>query len=417
MACAGLLGAPALAQEALTPAIQLNGFGTIGLSHAHTNFGGTFARDVSQVPGAAGVQLKPDSRLGIQGNFQLTDQLELVGQVVAKPRAAAQPDSDAVEWAFASYRPTRNTTLRAGRLGTDIYMLSDYQNVGIGYTMARPPVDFYGVLATGSLDGVDVTHTWPTDDGQWKLKGFLGQSTYQTSVSSNPFKDIGGLMLARETHGLMVRGTYAKGRVQMNYPDIGLLRNGLSQLANATQLVRPNVASQARELLSAIDLSNVHVKYLTIGLAYDQHDWVAQAEVMRIHSNSSIAPGQGGYVMLGRRLGSWTPYVSLSRLKSQGDPYAVPDWGRELMPLAPILGADNVAAAQLAGRAVTALLNGLRVDQSTVSLGARWDVTPTSALKFQVDRVKVRPLSTLLWQGRATGGRAWVGSVVLDFTF
>ena len=400
-----------------TPSVRIHGFGTIGLSHADTNFGGSFARDASQIPGGTGLQFKNDSRLGIQANAQLTNQIELVTQLVARSRFATGKDTDAIEWAFASFRPSDDVNLRIGRVGADLYMLSDYRNVGIGYTTVRPPVDFYGVMSLGSLDGLDVTKTWVTDRAQWKLKAFAGNSNFQAADMRGPFKGIGGLVLARESDGFTIRGTYANGNIHLRAPDFELLRTGLGQLISLTRYTLPNVAAQAQTLMDGSEHENVRVRYLTMGASYDKHDWVAQAEIMRIQSNSGIAAGKGAYALVGKRLGDWTPYLGISQLRSVTPPYIAPNWGKDLAPFAPIIGASAVAQAQYVGQEATARLNAWRVDQRTISLGARWDVTPTAALKFQLDRVIVKPQGTLLWQGQPGGGRAWVGSMALDFMF
>jgi hypothetical protein len=44
-------------------------------------------------------------------------------------------------WAFISYAPVPDMKVRAGRLGWDVYMLSDSRNVGYSYLWVRPPVD------------------------------------------------------------------------------------------------------------------------------------------------------------------------------------------------------------------------------------------------------------------------------------
>lgn len=411
LACA--LPLAASGQDNPSP-LRINGFGTLGAVHANTDFGGTFSRDVSLVPGGTGLQLKPDSRLGIQANYEVSRSVELVGQVVAKDQPAGARKGDPIEWAFASFRPTDDVNIRLGRVGADLYLISDYRNVGIGYLTARPTVDFYGVMSIGSLDGIDIAKTWSDGDTLWRAKGYFGQSKYHVNGKTGSFKDIGGLVLSREQDGLTVRGTVAQGTINIRDAELTAVRSALGQV---TQIPLPTVAAQAKQLLDAYVYENIHVKYLTLGVSYDRDNWVATAEIMRIRSNSGIASGRGGYFVIGRRFGDLTPYVGMSRLRSTDSPYSDPNWGQALMPLAPLIGLNTVQLTQVLGQQASATLNNNRIDQSTATLGVRWDVDPRMAVKAQWDRVRVRRDGGLLWQGQASGGRANVLSVVVDFMF
>jgi hypothetical protein len=57
-------------------------------------------------------------------------------------------------------------------------------------------------------------------------------------------------------------------------------------------------------------------------------------------------------------------------------------------------------------------------NQHTVSLGARWDLHPQVALKFQWDRVRIGAYGGRLWaNATAQAAEANVTSVLLDFVF
>jgi hypothetical protein len=63
------------------------------------------------------------------------------------------------------------------------------------------------------------------------------------------------------------------------------------------------------------------------------------------------------------------------------------------------------------------LINSGRIQQRTFSLGFRWDLDPRIALKLQWDRVFVSPHGGAIWVGDSSGGRAQVGTVMVDFLF
>ena len=382
------------------PVLQWHGFATLGAEHTDTNFDGRFARDASQVPGAQGTQLRPDSRVGIQANWVLNPQVELVAQAVLKDRPHTAKSGDILEWAFASVRPSPDVNLRVGRMGMDLFLISDHHNVGYAYTPARPPVDFYGLLSVNPLDGIDVTRSWQTNDASWKLKGFTGRSSFDVDRRRGQFSNVSGLVLSRESGGLTVRGTLARGRLNLAaIPGYDLARNGLDQLS---KLPFQPVAQQARDLLADFDLARIRARYTALGVSYDHQGWVLAAEWMRTQASSSIVQGQAAYVTVGHRWGSVLPYVGLSRSRSgTREPRSTPAWGQ----------------AQWLGETATGLFNSARIDQRTQTVGVRWDFANQASLKFQHDVVTVGSVGTGLWHGRSTGGRARVTSVILECVF
>ena len=78
----------------------------------------------------------------------------------------------------------------------------------------------------------------------------------------------------------------------------------------------------------------------------------------------------------------------------------------------------GAAQAQALGEAAVRVLNGARLEQSTLSIGARWDFHPQAALKLQWDRVNVSAAGASLWTGADSApARARVASAVVDFIF
>jgi hypothetical protein len=61
-------------------------------------------------------------------------------------------------WAFAKAKVNDQLSVRVGRMGLPVYMISDYRNVGYANTMLRPPVEMYTQVLLESIDGVDATY-------------------------------------------------------------------------------------------------------------------------------------------------------------------------------------------------------------------------------------------------------------------
>lgn len=413
----GMVTAAASAQtDEADVRVRLNGFATAGVVKSSSDFGGIFVRDVGQVGDHTGLQVKPDSRVGVQANVSVSDQIELVGQVVARPRPPAAPNADAVEWAFMSYRPTPDVNIRLGRTGVDLFLLSDHRNVGYAYLSARPPVDFYGVLSLTSLDGVDITRSWQSDDVLWKLKAFAGQTAYDINQYRGQVRRMAGVMLSRETDGLTLRGTFARANLDLTtFPMVETARQGLESLS---KIPLPNVAAQAAQLATELDFRNIPGRYSSLGLSYDRHDWVVSAELLHISATTSITSGTGAYVVMGHRFGNLTPYIGYSRSRIGGaSPATDPQWGQALAPLTNLLGAPVVQQAALLGTMATRAINDARADQHTRTLGVRWDFSTLGALKLQYDLVHVANVGNAMWRGSNTGGRAHVASLVLELLF
>lgn len=402
--------------DAGLPPLRLNGFGTLGIAHGETNFDGSFRRDISQRPGQTGTRANWDSRLGVQANYSVTENIELVGQVVARTRPYSNTAKDAVEWAFASFRVTPETTIRVGRTGMDLFLISDYRNVGFAYTAARPNLDFYSVLPLDGLNGADVSYQWRAGEASWRAKLFGGRGTYDVSGSyRGQLDNVLGLTLSRESEGLLARATIARTTMGFQSADLAALHGGLTQVAQTVPV--PSVANEARQMLVQGKYRDIGERYLSAGFSYDRDNWLLSGEYMRSTGDAPAASARAAYLTGGRRIGSFTWHTSVSSVRNEIQATAIPQWDQALAPLAPLLGAATIQQVQALGVGGAMWINSGGLKQRTVSVGVRWDFDPRMALKLQWDRVHVSPTGGLLWSGKESGGRANVGTAVLDFMF
>ena len=384
--------------------VRLSGFGTVGVAHAQAPAGWGFRRSIEQPSSSHDTRVDVDSRLGVQLNYAASSRFELVGQLVAVRRTAEASDSDAIEWAFAAYRPTADLSIRAGRLNLDQFVMSDYRNVGFGYLYARPPVEYYGSIPS-NLDGADISQSWTSGDVRWRAKGFGGRSKTRGLPLTGAF----GVALTRESGGLVMRAGWSRAKLEGNGVSLGRLLAGLDQIR---ALPIPSVAAEAATLRNGLDLAARPLVYATVGLSYEQEQWQYAAELTRLSvGNSNV---HAGYASLGRRFGELTVFGMVSGARSSASPVATPAWGASL---APVVGPAAAQQAQQLG-ALAAYAASQSIRQTTVSLGGRWDIHPRVALKLQWDHVKIRPYGGFLWsQSTAEAGRANVATVLIDFVF
>lgn len=410
--CAG----GAAAQDADRPAttgLRVSGFGTLGISEVQAPPTWGFRRELTQPARPGRWRWDADTRLGVQANYSVDPSLELVAQVIAKKRGAFAADTDALEWAYASYRPDAEWTLRAGRVNVDTFLMADYRNVGFGFLSLRPPVEFYARLPT-TLDGGDIARSWIVGDAQWRAKLMAGA----TRIGDVDFSEAGrlnsvlGAMVSREQGGWLLRASIARARIDFRQDDAQ--RAALAALGQLGTLPLPAVAAPALQLRERLGANGIQSLFTEVGLRYEGSEWQGSVEFVHV-SAAPLTVERTFYAMLGYRLGDWTPFVGHGRSRNAVAALDAPAW---LQALAPVLGPSAAAEAQGLGNAVVAVLNGGRLVQSSWSLGLRWDFHAQAALKLQWDRIKVAPGGGSLWSGvDGAPGRARVATAAVDFIF
>lgn len=158
-----------------------NGFATLGAVYNPDDF--VFVRGLEQPRGArGGWSTRPDSNLGLQLNWPVNPQWELVLQGVIRhhyddyrPRATL---------AFARYQPSQAWEFRLGRVGFDAYIGSDSRQVGYAHLPVRHPIEYFGALELDYLDGADMTYQQPLGGGLLTAKLLAGTATALRSRDS-----------------------------------------------------------------------------------------------------------------------------------------------------------------------------------------------------------------------------------------
>lgn len=413
--CAAFAVTSALAQDGERPStggLRLSGFGTLGLSHVQAPEGWGFRRELTQPGDESRWRADADTRLGVQLNYQFGPGLEVVAQAIAKKRGDYAADTDALEWAYAGYRPSAEWALRAGRVNVDAFLMADYRNVGYGYLTARPPLELYARLPT-TLDGADVARSWLSGDAQWRAKLFGGRTRIGDVAFSPSFRLNGvlGGMVSREEGGWLLRASYARSRIDF---DQSGSQDALAALGQLAGLPIPGVAQPAAALRQRLAANGIRAQFTELGVRYEGAAWQWSAEFVRVAA-APLTIDNTAYMTLGRRVGDWTPFIGVGRARNSVEVLQAPAW----QPLlAPLVGPAAALQAQLLGEAATRALNGGRMEQSSWSVGARWDFHPQAALKLQWDRIRTPVGGSSLWTNAlGAAGRARVATAVVDFIF
>lgn len=366
---------------------RLSGFATLGIALSD-NPDLVFRRDVTKDDGAYehSGSWKSDSLLGLQWQGNWSPEWGTMVQLVAKDRFDNSL-ANSVEWAFVRYRPTDGLDLRLGRLGADIFMLSEYRQVGYAIPWVRPPQDLYGLASLYHFDGVDIAKRIELGDATLNIKAFYGNSDEEYPTGFNNGQgihvdfDLYGASTSMEWNYWKLRYTYAKVEVKSDHAKP--LRDGLQQVA----LLWP----PATQFLSELETLNKSFDYNQIGVNYDNNDWWFQGEFVQLGSELAlVASGKHAYASLGKRFGSLSIY-GLTGYAEPKNPVVYVPYPSIVLPEPYQSQLDYLVIA------TERTLNGVRIKQRSYGMGARWDFTAKMALKIQVEQFDVDKTGTNLW--------------------
>jgi hypothetical protein len=391
----------------LSDQVTVNGFGTLGATKT-TNDTLGFRPNISD-DNVTFEQWNLASRslAGVQMNVAWDPQWSSAIQLVHQKRVENSLQ-DSIQLATVSYLPTPEWAIRIGRHSPRVYMLTDTRNVGYGYLWTHPPMEFYGQLQTTYIDGLEIGYTRQFDDADMLRATLCGGKTdmwmaYPGYSFEADFGQSVGLTLEFEHQAWTFRGSASVVNNQNQWVD-QLLRQPWNQY-NAAGL------SGAASVADALDTEATLMAFYSLGIAYNDQNWIIQSELSRLNAESKIVPDTvAGYLSIGRHINEFTPYIMYSRIHTSSSDYSLP--------------ADVSYYAQYSNQlnylANTSLLFlNSRFDQEGVAAGVRWDINSHLALKTQWDRKFISAGGNHLWWN--TGGTDSsvedIFTINLDFVF
>lgn len=388
---ASLAGA-AQAQAKADSIFSLSGFGTLGVVGTDTD--GAEYVIPSQLRGAdKSWSGEVDSKLGLQGTARFNKQFSATVQLLSKQNGKGS-FTPQIEWAFAKWQATPGLALRAGRMGGPFFAVSDFRDVGYANTWLRPPIDVYGQVPVSHFDGADVTWQTTVAGKALTLQAIGGKSSSYVEGTKVEIDSLIGFNATLELiDGLNLRLGHVTGKLTVNSPTLNQLVGVLRQTPFAS------VGNQ-------LDPNDKRASFSGLGLTYDAGDWLVLAEYTKRKTQTFIPDTTGWYTTVGYRIGSFTPYVTFSRLKTDSS------------------NVDNTipASVVVGGLPLSAVVDGSIAAQSTpqktVALGVRWDAWRNVAVKAQFDSIRTTGAGQFY---RAEPGfankRVNVFSLAVDFVF
>lgn len=391
------------------PPVKVSGFGTAALTYADTDKA-EFVRPNQASGSSKNFRTGIDSNLGLQADMAVNSWLSFTGQVLVRQDAEEHFGAE-LAWAFAKARLSDELSVRVGRVGLPVFMISDYRNVGYANTMLRPPAELYSQVPMNSIDGADITWQHSFGDTTVTSQLAVGQTKAPLSHTTHARgKNIVALNVVAEHGPFTLRAGHARTDMTVT-GNAGL--NGLvgSLRAAGTGYRLP----QLNALAGDIEAVDKRATFSSLGLSMDWNNIVVQSEFAKRKNDSYINDTTAWYAMGGYRIGKFLPYVGHANLKIDS---AIANTVPAACP--PGYPAACTPTLQQLSAGVRRLPNsGVgQGEQSTNTIGMRWDFASSVALKVQIDRVKPKNGTGLFVNPKpGFNDTVTVGAVALDFVF
>ncbi|KGM41227.1 hypothetical protein JY96_17355 [Aquabacterium sp. NJ1] len=401
---------------------RLSGFGTLGAVHSSTN--DVYVNYPGQGGGAGTTpSTTPDSKLALQGTYKFTPTISATSQVMLRYTA----DSEyypSVDWAFAKWQAMPALSFRAGRMGAPFFMVSDFRNVGYANIPIRPPLDVYGLVPTDQFEGADATYQYNLGSTTFNFNLWGGESIadYRSAInkgatalppSTFELKKQHGINISAEMdNGLTLRAGYSKAKFNLSSTSISSLYSAATCLGAAAQFgvntcplyssygltntagMQTAAAGMAAQTIASTDVlatNGKNISFVDFGFTYDQDAWVVSGEYTKRRSSGFIADTTAWYGLVGYRVAKFTPYVGLSKISVNSANIAPGSVTPGSVAVVDVnTGTFNAVSQGIAANinsSVQSLMDVQKLSQRTITLGTRWDISSSLALKFQWDQI------------------------------
>jgi hypothetical protein len=335
---------------------DVSGFGTAGFTITD-NDDAEFIRS-SQGKGAdSNGDVGVDSIAGIQATVHLSDKISGTAQVLLRRLYGDAFELDS-PLAFIKLQATRDFAVRVGRVQLPVFLVSDFRQVGFANTWIRPPIEVYGQVPLDSVDGLDALYNAEAGPVTFSGQAFYGKADIDLGTSEVSVKNFWGVNVSATMGPLTLRVGRVEDKLTLVSAQADALINGLRQAG---------FAAYANELA----VNEKKSEFTAFGALLDWNNVIVQVEDTKSKLGGFPADTSGRYALVGYRVGKVTPFAMYAEreVDSARTSTVVPQVG-PLIPLA--LGVNALIAGN---------------EQTTTSVGLRWDAADSVAVKFQYDYV------------------------------
>jgi hypothetical protein len=325
--------------------------------------------------------LGTDSVLAVQLDATLTEEVTATAQVVSR-RVEFDDYEPEAEWAYLKYWSDDNWYARAGRFVAPAFYNSNVRNIGYAQTWLRPPVDVYLLNPLTWMEGGDIGTVFKAGDATIRAALAYGTADTRIFVSETSVSELGyrnwiaHASLETGYHRFRAMVWDIRGRIG-NVPDNQILSLFETSIDSLVAAGLPGAGKLRGEIQYT---QPIQAYFYNLAYGYTHPVWVVESEIVqRWVSGSAIQDAIGGYVMVGRRFGTITPYLMYSEVRS-GEDMELPriDATGQPPPL-PFyaLVANTIADVMTTNRS-----------SHTIAAGARLDAMENLAIKGQWDHIR-----------------------------
>lgn len=315
------------------------------------------------------LNLKNDSLAALQFNAEISDKLSATIQTIARGRDDFEVN---MEWAYLTYKFSDSLQLSGGRIRAPFYRYSDFIDVRYAIPWVSAPDTVYGFDFPG-YDGFSLVKT--NSFGSWdstvqvvygELQGELPGSNLE--ITSEDFSGISWTMVR---DWLTLRLGYVTSRSSLPITQYEGLAASVNSVGQASM-------TDTTALEDNILIEKDRGDFFGAALGIDYNDWLLNAEfVTYAVDDSLLAETDAYYVLVGKRIGLWTPTLTYSNQSGE-----VSDDIYDNVPAGPIATNFNPVFAQVIAAGET--------DTDLIIASLRYDFEPGAAIKFEyLDREEI----------------------------
>lgn len=410
-----LLFAPLVCAQSWSPEYTLHGFGTLAAVYS-TQDDADFTGNLFQPNGAGNtrdISTSVDSKMGLQLDVDFASDISAIAQVVSEYQYDGSYSPE-VEWAFVQYRPVPELSLRAGRIVTAPFMESQSRLVTYSQTWVRLPNELYSLNPITHKQGFDARYQIPQGDLTHTVNVSWGATKENFANGANvKVHDLWEFEYRLDIAATTFRLAYSNINFDLNSAELSALAAGLSAFSDDPG----SNGAAARNNIRLVRNRGGTYEIFAAGLQHQPNDWLLRSEiaVVRTDDRTFISDTHAWYLTVGRRLGSFTPYLSLAQIRAD----------RKNEPELSTAGLSPEEAEQVnqLNQGVALTIDSFTFDQRSLGIGLRWDYAPGLALKLQLERVESKDGARNI--GRfvnptgdfSAGDSANVISLSMDFVF
>jgi len=229
-----------------------------------------------------------DSKLGLQGNLQVSETLSLTAQVVSR---GARDWNLNLEWVYAGWQLGDNDLLQVGRKRLPLFYYSEQQDVSFTYPWVHLPPQTYGWEAV-NYNGINWNHSFQAGEWSGLVNAFAGN---ETRKDNDYLKIYNGIDSETDTRWrkivgaeLLMNRDWFEGRFMMMRSD------------TQSRLVSDNEdwSAPAEQILFGAS-----------GMI-DYQDWIVSAELFFSDRTESYGRDLAYTLTGGKRLDGWAWYIT-----------------------------------------------------------------------------------------------------------